>query len=154
MPGVLASNWESLAKLKDSGFSWQMNDLKNLSRNSFGCDLELCSHAAALDALLVLAPSGFPSYKDVRDALLQLHHHHGILNCSCENIGKIAVKAADVFRVLCRQLYNRRREGHVTTNLKVQELVARIVLAKSKVAPATPDALVTSSSLRALRVRG
>ena len=97
--------WAPLARLRDTSFEWDGSAYSKPSRN-LSCDRSgLEAHKDALMELVRLAPTGFPAHASVREALLQLDSRFNIF-AGQSNTFKVASDAADVWRVMCRDLYD------------------------------------------------
>ena len=71
-PETLTSKWDGLASVRNTDFAWDGSAYGALSRTMGATPEGLQSHAEALGPLTDDAPSGFPSQKNLRDALGEL----------------------------------------------------------------------------------
>ena len=100
---------------------------------SLSADQEgLAKYAWPLKSLLQLAPSGFPAHSSVRSALLALHKSQGVLGCEKRHAFKVAGEAADVWRIMCKDVYNLRKGNGKVHVEGVEELVSLIEIQPPK----------------------
>ena len=88
-------------------------------------------------ALLKLAPSGFPTHNSLKIAFIHLDSKYSIF-CPKKTKGRAtdSSNAADVWRVMCKDVYNMKRSG--VHGPEMTELVDRIVLRAIPAQPAPP----------------
>ena len=73
----LATRWSIVAKLRNTGFSWDIGSYK--ANGNCSGDVEgLRSYAQALIPVLDMPPSGFPSHASMGDALQAVHKTHEV----------------------------------------------------------------------------
>ena len=116
-PSALVEAWAELAALKHPGWDWDGSTYSFSNRSNLGDAEGIAKHSPALKQLLLLAPTGFPSHPDLRAAMIQLHNKFDIFKGTCM-IFKDAAESADRWRVMCRHLYNRRRDGNCEPSIK------------------------------------
>jgi hypothetical protein len=108
----LYKKWEPLAQLRRPGYKWDCSTYEAQSRTQSAHIPGLVAHAPALKALLGLAPSGFPSHKLLRLTLFQLAEKYTIFEDVPPRLHwKCASEAADVWKVVCRHVYELRKKG-------------------------------------------
>ena len=116
-PQELYEAWRPTATLVKCDWAWSGDDYKkNKSRGraSHGDTALLEQHKPALLHLLTVAPTGFPAHADLRMTFLKLNDDE-----ECRIFGHlgtvqpwhVANEAADVWRLMCRHLYNQKRSG-------------------------------------------
>ena len=102
---ALFSKWEKYALLRSPGFEFDGSaygkPCRSLSSDVHG----LIAHAGPLHDLVGLAPTAFPAQACVKDSLLLLQAKFKIFNCQPYQEEKRASEAADVWRVMCKDLY-------------------------------------------------
>ena len=106
----LGKEFTQLAMHKCPGFDWDGSGYQACSRSAFGDAESLAKHKVPLTILLKFASTGFTSHPNLKQALTALHSKYQIFK-DCSNIFKVASTAADNWRVMCRHLYNRKKEG-------------------------------------------
>ena len=140
-PTALAQQLSDLAKLRHPGFEWDGSAYQASKRSDLGDTEGLARHIVPLSILLKMCSTGFPSHPNLRQALTILQARHHIFK-ECSNVFKVASNAADQWRLMCRHIYNRRREG--STEVYLTPLVDLIVLpsnpSAAEVPPQTPKA--------------
>ena len=110
-PQALVQDLTDLAKLKHPGFQWDGSGYQASKRSDLGDTEALAKHMVPLTILLKMCSTGFPSHPNLRQALTMLQAKHHIFK-ECSNVFKVASNAADQWRLMCRHIYNRRREGN------------------------------------------
>jgi hypothetical protein len=135
----LKAAWLADAKLKDPGFMW---DGSSYTKGRAGAaDVQgLLAHSRPLTALLKLAPSGFPSHGLLRQALLELHTSERIFErVGADNAWKVATEAADLWRVMCKHVYNVSKSTNIPTSLvHLCGLIKHAETTRSHACPAAP----------------
>ena len=95
--------------MRRPGWSWDGSFYQKPTRSQ-GADKDgLCAAEPALRVLLSVAPSGFPNQQGVKNVLMELHRQHGILECEPRFVEKVAADSADVWRVMCKDVYDLRK---------------------------------------------
>ena len=74
----LAAGWQQLAALKDPGFRWDGSQYQSGPRSKHGSSQQLIMHMEPLQVLLGMAPSGFPSFLDLRQSIMLLDNVNNI----------------------------------------------------------------------------
>ena len=102
----LKEAWKPLAELRRPGFSWDgasyLGVRKGLSERR-----GLMLHAVPLKSLLQHCPHGFPSQSQLEATLLNLEEEcRGILNCEQRFTPRTAHRGADMWRVMCKHIYD------------------------------------------------
>ena len=105
-PLELATSWRAFAQLRTPGFEFDGSGYGKPVRSLSGDLTGLVAYSAPLKCLLGVAPTGFPSQASVRDSLLLLQKDHNIFQCQPHMEEKRADEAADIWRVMCKDLYN------------------------------------------------
>ena len=125
----LVSAWAPIAQARSKLCSWDGAFYSKPSRNLGPDHSGIENHHRPLKALLALAPSGFPSLVSVRSALLRLNEEFGVLG-----VGKAADPfgaadaAANVWRIMCSDLYSMKKDAVKCGSAIIQELLAMIHL--------------------------
>ena len=119
-----------LSKLKDPGFKWDGSTYQKPTRSTSADHEGLFAHRKALEVLLKVAPTGFPSHSDLKATFVKLHKKEqvfeGVRTDDAGKTLKAATEAADIWRIMCRDLYNLRKLE--VKDHKVQFLVDMIEL--------------------------
>ena len=94
----------------------------------------LLQHHDALQGLLKVARSGFPSHICLREALLILHQKHGILKQSSSSSTdevprKVFDEASEAWRNMTKDIFNVKNDGK---NIPLQKLIDLIELPKAE----------------------
>ena len=100
----LVEDWKPLAELKEPGFKWDGTSYGR-GRQDTPNVTDLAKHTAALDALISMAPSGFPAHTDLRATFLALQETTPIMEGPDKYHFNIATDSADNWRVMCRHIY-------------------------------------------------
>ena len=127
----LVNEFTQLAMHKCPGFDWDGSGYQACARSAFGDAESLAKHKVPLTILLKFASTGFPSHPSLKQALTALHSKYQIFK-DCSDIFKVASAAADNWRLMCRHIYNRKREGNDAPSVK--SLIGLIVLPSSTTA--------------------
>ena len=132
----LHAQWETLLGKKFPGFKWDGSDYGTPDRSQGGDSDGLVKYMEPLKGLLAEAPTGFPTYKSLRDALLKFDGDYQILGKDERGIGKhtIAGEVADVWRKMCGDVYQYRKSG--VYDKKVEPLV-KLIHIKPSTEPAS-----------------
>ena len=134
----LKAAWKSDAEFKNPGFRWDGSDYTK-GRAGAPDKAGLVKHSRPLAALLKLAPSGFPSHGLVRQTLMDLHSSDKIfVDVGVDRAWKVASDAADVWRVMCKHVYNVAKTPNVPDDLK--DLAGLIRTSQPSQSPAPPAA--------------
>eukprot|EP00974_Lingulodinium_polyedra_P098660 9562551-Lingulodinium_polyedra.AAC.1 len=108
----LTEQWSSLAAMKSPGFFWDGSGYAAKSRSQAADRVGLERHAAALEPLLRMAPTGFPAIGSVRAALMELHKAWTVFpDVLDKHLWKASAEAADNWRIMCKHVYNLKRAG-------------------------------------------
>ena len=126
----LVEKWTPLAALRDPGYTWDGALYAKPTRETGPDRVSLSMHKGALKLLLAECPTGFPSQVRLRDVLMELHQRHHILGCADRFVYKCANESADIWRVMCRDLYEmkkkQKKDSAPRENQDVQELIDMI----------------------------
>ena len=123
----LCARWEPFAQLKQLAWRWDGDSYPEKNRQSYGDHDLLVMHKPALMELLRLAPTGFPAHGNLRTSLLILEKQWNIFDLEGRGLDKLsrdvhawqmATAAADVWRMICRHLYNRARDSKTSDALE------------------------------------
>ena len=77
----LLSEWKELLILRDPGFMWDGASYEKSRRSQAAANVAgLVLHYPALLPLIKMAPSGFPSHKDLRSVFEKAQGQHNIFN--------------------------------------------------------------------------
>ena len=128
LPQTLAGKLAGLAKVRGQPFDWDGTGYQGGNRSNLGDPDSLAKHMGPLTIILTLCNTGFPSHPNLRQALTILHTRYQIFK-DCSNVFKVAYNAAAMWRLMCRHIYNRRKEGDEEPSL--QSLISLIVLPSS-----------------------
>ena len=101
----LMAEWMPLLKLREPGFSWDGSCYGKPSRAQSADKDGLAAYRLPLLGLLRLAPSGSPAYAALRNTLVEAHKKWGVLKCDDQFLFKTATAAADIWRIMCRDVY-------------------------------------------------
>ena len=128
---ALLHEWFFLAKLKDPGFEWDGTLYSKPSR-ALGSDQgSLMKHAAALKPLLQLAPSGFPSQSSLRLVFYRMEEEHQVFGANVV-LNRVVEEACDLWRIMCRDIYNLKKNQSKIVAPGLQEIVNMITLPGSR----------------------
>ena len=125
-PVVLADHWAPLARLPDIGFNFDGTSYGSTTRGSPD-EIGLDRHVLALQSLLSLCPSGFPSQISLQ-ATFEMLQDQGLLWGSEVRANKKISLAAEQWRIMAKHVYNLALAGHRAASPRVQSLVALIKL--------------------------
>ena len=106
-PCALATKLGDLARLKPQvlGFNFEGSDYESCSRTRAPNADGLEQHADALLRMLELYPTGFPSFSDLRSALLTLQSHFSIYtDCPPAHHYRATTDAADRWRTMLKHV--------------------------------------------------
>ena len=142
-PQDLVDDFSQLAMQKCPGFEWDGSGYQASARSALGDAEALARHIVPLTILLKYGSTGFPSHPNLRQALTILQSKHQIFK-DCANVFKVAHSAADNWRVMCRHLYNRKKEGCLEPCLK--SLTDLIVLPSQTTAAQHTDTTAAEQS--------
>ena len=140
----LVDGWKKLASLKSCGFAWDGSDYPNDRRGRVACIPSLIRHKEALGVLVHIAPSGFPSWSRLRQALESLAREFKIFDG--QDAFRLSMLAADRWRIMAKDIYNLARSGYAEET-NILPVVKKIQLDFPDTAgePA-PTALVAATS--------
>jgi len=125
---ALAARWRPLAQLKVIPFAWDGSMYAKPCRNQ-GVDREgLVAHSTALQPLLEFAPPGFPSHSSLKNVFLELNKDFKILDCPEKFAHKCAASAADIWRIMCKDVYDLAKGKSKNNKDELQKLVDIIAL--------------------------
>jgi hypothetical protein len=121
---VLMAGWEPWLNLRKPGFEW---DGSSYTKGDEG----LALYAGPLKALLVLAPTGFPTHASLKKPFLEWNQTCGLFGCTAKNADSVISEAADRWRAMCKDVYGMAKAKQVSTNPLVQELIDTIIMSDS-----------------------
>ena len=102
----LLEAWKPLLELREPGFKWTGDDYNRSGRNQSVDKPGLLRYEKALVPLLMAAPSGFPTQSSLRDVFIVADSRHSILVQDARGRHFHANNAADIFRKMCKDVYN------------------------------------------------
>ena len=117
----VVSAWQQWLQLKECPFPWDGSAYSKPNRNQGPSSDGLRLYKGPLAALIALAPSGFPTMCSLRDALIVCDERFAIFKVSAGRTrGRLteAAFAADVWRKMCRDVYNMQKSGVVAADMK------------------------------------
>jgi len=119
-PEALATMWGPLAQRRRPGFAWDGSSYAALGRTYAPNVASLALHLPALEALVTVAPTGFPSQPCLADTLSHIHRRHNIFEdeMSPNKCRRVAGNAADAWRIMMRHLYEIRKKGATPDSLQ------------------------------------
>lgn len=125
--GALVARWSELASRKRPGFQWDGSTYAALGRSLTPNIGSLERHRDALEGLIEVAPTAFPSQPALKGSLLALHLKHNIFEGAHDaKAQKLATDGADAWRIMCRHLYELKKQGCEIAGL--QPLLDKIIL--------------------------
>ena len=86
-----------------------------------------------MGALISVAPTGFPCLNDIRICLMNLHKKKKICaELEEKHVWRATAEAGDNWRVMCKHIYNLKKQGPSNVDLnqypKVKHMVEEIIL--------------------------
>ena len=130
-PTELVKAWERFAQLRTVRWSWSGDSYMCGTRAKVADQEALLRHHDALLPLAQLAPTGFPSFPQLKSALLALNDKHHILGVDRKFAHRAASLAAEGWRVMCKHLYNLAADKVKVTSQQLGALVGMIQLPDS-----------------------
>ena len=111
LPRDLVEDWTPIAQVRNPGFLWDGSDYDCPKRSQLGDVSQLLARQEPLKLLIKHAPTGFPSHPNLRSALGSLQVKFQIFGTDIGNTSRVVMESADRWRIMMRNLYNRKRLG-------------------------------------------
>ena len=138
--------WSPMVGARDRDWEWDASLYGKPSRNLSADRSGLETHFRPLKALLTVAPNGFPAHGDIRQCLLSMQEKSSVLKTSNQTAFAAATEAANVWRVMMRDVYDLRKNNKPIGNTRIQELVDMIHISHST-SSAPRDEVASPTSL-------
>ena len=138
--GELVNAWGPLAQQRVTTFHWNGTLYGKPTRQTAADRDGLIAHKEPLMALLAVCPSAFPCHSGVRAALIEIDDKMLIIGCDRRFQHKIASEAADIWRVMCKDLYDLKKNPRAELP-ELQSILDAVTITHRSEDAASSDAL-------------